>query len=145
MIIRPAREDDADAIQRLLDELGYSLDRKIVLEKVKNYSEHGYELLIGSIDDEVVGFIALHWFDIFHSAAPIGRITAMCVLAGRRGQAIGERLIRAAEKSMESRGCMIMEATCNVNRTLTHQFYIKQGYSENARRFIRGLSCHEDS
>jgi len=141
MIIRQALLRDSIAIHRLLTQLGYPPQNDaFIVSKIESYSTEGYHLLVGDMDNETVGFISLHWFDIFHSTAKMGRITALCVSEHVRGEGVGRQLLEAAEKFMILKGCSKVEVTSNVKRTLTHEFYLKNGYTEDSRRFVKALS-----
>jgi GNAT superfamily N-acetyltransferase len=141
MIIRQASHRDSVGIQSLLTQLGYSpSDEAFILRKIESHSAEDYHLLVCDIDHETVGFISLHWFDIFHSPGKMGRITAFCVSDHMRGQGVGRTLIDAAEKFLARKGCSNIEVTCNFKRTRTHAFYVKNGYTEESRRFNKSLS-----
>ena len=140
MIIRQAVPDDAGSIETLLNELGYPpADEKFVASAILNYRQEGYRLLVGELGDEVVAFISLHWFDMFHSKAMMGRITAFCVSDHVRSSGIGGELLRAAEQLFSEKGCSKIEVTCNLKRSRTHEFYLKNGYSIDSKRFIKSM------
>jgi GNAT superfamily N-acetyltransferase len=142
MIIRQAVPRDQSALRDLLTQLGYPSDGDLfILQKIENYAAEGYHLLVCELDRETVGFISLHWFDIFHSEQKMGRITALCVSDHVRDQGIGGILLKAAEKFLTSKGCYQVEVTTNFKRIKTHEFYLKNGYSEDSRRFIKQLSA----
>jgi GNAT superfamily N-acetyltransferase len=141
MIIRQASLRDSTAIHRLLIQLGYPPQNDaFIVSKIENYTTDGYRLLVCDIDNETVGFISLHWFDIFHSNGKMGRITAFCVSEHIRGEGIGQHLLKAAEEILFSHGCLKVEVTSNFKRTLTHEFYLKNGYTEDSKRFVKTLS-----
>jgi len=141
MIIRQAMPGDAGSIETLLKELGYPpADEKFVSSSILNYQQEGYRLLVGELEDELVAFISLHWFDMFHSRALMGRITAFCVGEDVRSTGIGSELLRAAEKLFSEKGCSKIEVTCNLKRTRTHEFYLKNGYSIDSKRFIKSMN-----
>lgn len=140
MIIRPATIRDTLAIQRLLVQLGYpDLDSTEVVDKINEYAKENYQLLVSETEQEVTGFISLHCFDIFHSTGKIGRITAFCVDEHSRSQGIGIKLLEAAEAFFIQQGCTKLEVTSNNRRTQTHAFYLKRGYTEDSRRFVKFL------
>lgn len=141
MIIRQAALDDHAALHNLLTQLGYppAMDQSVV-QKIESYSTESYQLLVCELGNETVGFISLHWFDIFHSQEKMGRITALCVSEHARGKGIGRVLIKEAEKFLASKGCYQVEVTTNFKRTRTHEFYLANGYTEDSRRFIKQLS-----
>ncbi|MEU6038231.1 GNAT family N-acetyltransferase [Actinomadura sp. NPDC047616] len=68
-----------------------------------------------------------------------GRIVALVVAAGRRGQGIGRRLVEAAEEAAGDLGCVTMEVTSARSRTESHPFYRNLGYEEWSDRSARYL------
>ncbi|MBA4053822.1 MAG: N-acetyltransferase [Marivirga sp.] len=140
MIIRQAAQRDQSALHDLLTQLGYppAADR-FIPKKMENYSADGYHLLVCEHESKTVGFISLHWFDTFHSEQKMGRITALCVSDHVRDQGVGGMLLKEAEKFLIMKGCYKVEVTTNFKRTRTHGFYLKNGYSEDSRRFIKLL------
>lgn len=141
MILRQARQNDIVALKRLLIQLGYSsLSEDRVGEKIRRYEREGYKIIVCEIEKEVVGFISLHWFDIFHSPGYMGRITAFCVDENFRSRGIGKQLLSHAEKIFIGRGCTKLEVTSNARRAQTHEFYLKAGYIEDSRRFVKYVS-----
>lgn len=138
MIIRKALTTDASSIKKLLIQLGYpGLTEAETHKKISDYSEMNYSLLVAEIDNDVVGFISLHWFDHFHSPGKMGRITAFCVDEQFRSQGVGQKLLAAAEELFIFCGCSKIEVTSNEKRIRTHQFYPKVGYIEDSRRFVK--------
>jgi GNAT superfamily N-acetyltransferase len=138
MIIRKALTSDASSIKKLLIQLGYpGLSEAETHKKISDYSEVNYALLVAEIDNDVIGFISLHWFDIFHSPGKMGRITAFCVDENFRSQGVGQRLLEAGEELFVANGCTKIEVTSNEKRVRTHKFYPKVGYIEDSRRFVK--------
>ena len=139
MVIRTGSITDSSSINKLLTQLGYPQQADNVVQAIKTYNKEGYHLLIGEIDGVVVGFASLHWFDMFHSRGKMGRITAICIDEGSRSQGIGAKLVLASEEFLKTKGCVKVEVTTNLKRTLTHEFYQKVGYSIDSKRFIKVL------
>lgn len=140
MVIRQATNTDQRALENLLTQLGYPPEGDdFVLQKIKNYEEEGYHLLVCDADDGTIGFAALHWFDIFHSRKKVGRITAICVSDDTRGNGAGQKLLLEAGRFLATKGCSQIEVTTNVKRTRTAGFYLKNGYSENSRHFSKPI------
>jgi ribosomal protein S18 acetylase RimI-like enzyme len=146
MIVRKAKQTDVDVLRRMLTQLGYpNTGEADVLKKIAFYSREEYQLLVAETDHEVVGFIALHWLDVFHFPGRMGRMTAFCVEERYRGQGIGMLLLREAEEFFKHHGVTKIEVTSNNRRDLTHQFYLKRGYKEDSRRFVKYLGKSLDS
>jgi len=142
MKIRQAIQEDAGAVAVLLTQLGYPppperLD--FVRGKIETYGAENYRLLVCEVEGDVVGFISVHWFEIFHSPGMMGRITAFCVLERVRGKGIGQYMLSETEKFLVAQGCTSVEVTSNMRRLLTHDFYLKHGYAETSKRFIKSL------
>jgi GNAT superfamily N-acetyltransferase len=140
MIIRQGLLADSTSIDKLLAQLGYPQKADESVEAIKSYNHEGYHLLVGEIDSIVVGFASLHWFDMFHRRGKMGRITAICVAEERRSLGLGRKLLLAAEEFLKVKGCVKVEVTTNLKRILTHEFYLKNGYIIDSKRFIKTLS-----
>jgi len=139
MIIRQGISADSPSIQKLLEQLGYPQQGDGVIEAIESYFGPGYYLLVVEVDNVIVGFASLHWFDMFHMRGKMGRITAICIYEELRSKGIGHTLLTAAEEFLRSKGCVKVEVTTNLKRTLTHDFYAKNGYEINSKRFIKSL------
>ncbi|MGC3947312.1 MAG: GNAT family N-acetyltransferase [Chryseolinea sp.] len=139
MTIRQGKPNDARSLVILLEQLGHPLSEPIVLEKIEMFTAPDFQLLVCEVDNQVAGFISLHWFDKFHSVGKTGRITALCVHEKVRDMGIGGALLAAAEKLLTENGCREIEVTSNMRRALTPDFYRKHGYAEHSKHFIKSL------
>jgi GNAT superfamily N-acetyltransferase len=139
MIIREGILSDSSSIHMLLAQLGYPQEEGKVIEAIESYRREGYYLLVGEVDDTIVGFASLHWFDMFHARGKMGRITAICIQEALRSKGIGRKLLLASEEFLKEKGCLKVEVTSSLKRTLTHEFYTKNGYEINSKRFIKAL------
>jgi len=139
MVIRQGLLSDSSAIDKLLAQLGYPQNGDNSVKAISSYSLDGYYLLVVETDGIVVGFASVHWFDMFHMRGKMGRITAICILEELRSKGIGRELLLAAEEFLQNKGCVKIEVTTNLKRTLTHEFYLKNGYTIDSKRFIKWL------
>ncbi len=138
MIIREANESDTRSIKRLLEQLGYpDLSEQEVREKIRRHVQPFYHLIVAEMDENVIAFAAVHWFEMLHRKGHIGRITAFCVDENLRSKGIGQQLLRAAEDHLKKHGCTRLEVTSNVKRSQAHRFYLKSGYLEDSLRFVK--------
>jgi len=138
MIIRQASALDARGIYHLLGQLGYPAETDtFVSDKIEQYANDGYCLLVAERSSDVIGFIAMHWSVQFHSSGFSGRVTALCVDDELRGKGIGKKLLAAAEEILFSKGCAKIEVTSNNSRTQTHKFYTDNGYLEDSKKFVK--------
>lgn len=139
MHIRQGTREDAASLTSLLEQLGHPLTETEVETKIGLFTDAGYRLLVCEVENKTVGFLSLHWFDKFHSVEKTGRITALCVDASVRDMGIGAALVHAGEQLLKDHGCREVEVTTNLRRSLTPEFYRKNGYEEHSRHFIKSL------
>ena len=142
MKIRQAIRTDAAALAVLLTQLGYPPPQEnldFVAGKIETYSAETYRLLVCAVEWEVVCFISFQGFQILPSPGWMRRISAFCVHERVRGQGIGQYMLAETEKFLVAQGCTSVEVTSNMRRLLTHDFYLKHGYAETSKRFIKSL------
>ncbi len=136
--IRQAEASDAPFIKILLGQLGYpDFEEKDVMEKIAIHGRDDYRMLVADLDNKVVGFVSLHWFDLAHWHGKLGRITSFCIDEKFRSRGIGSQMLQAAEKILLKQDCVKLEVTSNLRRTDAHAFYLKAGYVEDSRRFVK--------
>jgi N-acetylglutamate synthase-like GNAT family acetyltransferase len=141
IIIREAKIEDGEAIASLLTQLGYPTTKLNALEKITNYEQPTYKLLVAEIEKNTVGYIALHYYDTMHWQKPIGRITSLCVDENFRNTGVGIALLKASEEYFATNGCQKVEVSSNKRRTETHQFYLNRGYQEHSKIFAKLTFC----
>jgi N-acetylglutamate synthase-like GNAT family acetyltransferase len=139
MIIREAETKDASTLSNLLSQLGYPTSDASTIEKIKVYSQDGYKMLVAQIDQNVIGFITLHWYISPHLPGQVGRITAFCMDETVRGQGKGTLLLNAAETFFKKMDCFKIEVTSNVKRTRTHSYYKNLNYEQTSNHFVKFL------
>lgn len=138
MLIRNAEPSDAAALVPLLKQLGYGkLTVEEVREKVAIYSAMQNRLLISESETTITSFIALHIFPLFHSPGNAGRIIAFCVDEKFRSRGVGLQMLKAAEEYFLSNGCTRIEVSSNNRRSEAHAFYLRHGYVEDSRKFVK--------
>ena len=137
--IREANTSDASALLQLLNQLEHPLSEAAVHNKIIQYKVPFYHLLVVEIEQQVVGFAALHGYDVFYDVGLIGRITAFCIDKEFRSQGIGQKLLQSAESFFIDQGCIRIEVSSNERRTGAHSFYLQNGFIINSKRFIKQL------
>lgn len=138
LIIRDARDADADAIDHLLGELGYpDIGKEEVARKLHEHRRPGYLLLVGEMQGQTIAFITLHWYDLLHHHGSTGRITSFCVDQRYRSTGIGLKMLTEAERFLFAQGCETVEVTSNARRDRAHRFYLKNGYLEVSKHFVK--------
>jgi GNAT superfamily N-acetyltransferase len=138
--VRNAASGDADAVAKLLVQLGYpSTPADVTARLDRLTSEGGHQVLVAEIDCAVVGVVTVFVRHLLSLDAPLGRIAAMVVDDARRSQGIGGKLVEAAEAIARAAGCDRIEVTSAERRTRAHDFYRRLGYEDRPVRFIKRL------
>jgi GNAT superfamily N-acetyltransferase len=89
-------------------------------------------LVVAEQDGEVVGTLQLSFIPgLSYQGAWRGQIEGVRVAAGRRGQGLGERMIRWAIAECRARGCRLVQLSTNIARTDAHRFYERLGFSRS--------------
>lgn len=144
--IRPATPEDAAAVARLADQLGYPTAPDDMRARLNaRMSQPGETVLVaeflGESDarpgpGEVVGFV--HLFD---TPPLVGNprtveIGGLVVETSRRSAGIGAGLLRAAEDWAARHGGEIVRVRSNVVRADAHRFYERHGYATVKRQVV---------
>jgi GNAT superfamily N-acetyltransferase len=138
--IRPITPEDAVAVSRLLQQLGYAVEPLQAAERIRQLGETGSDpILLAVADRQVLGFIAMHLSQMLQYERPVMRVTALVVDSGARRSGIGKLLMDRAEDLASAAGCEIVELTSAATRAETHAFYRSIGYEPNSLRFRKVL------
>lgn len=138
MTCRPARMGDSSAIALLMGQLGYSIKKEAVERTIEEFARsHCDAILIEEEAGRPVGVISCHIIPCLHQEAPLGRITSLVIHEAYRGKGIGSTLLKRAEEYFFESGCKRVEVTSSDKREQAHQFYFKQGFKVDERRFIK--------
>ncbi|MEK7953077.1 GNAT family N-acetyltransferase [Luteolibacter soli] len=137
-ILRPAGPRDAEELSVLLSELGYPSAPEAVVRRISACADvPGLSIVVATMDERIVGVVAVHCVPTLISDAALGRITALVVADEMRGRGIGRQLVEEAEAFARKQGCERMELTSGDHRPGAHAFYVRLGYAVEARRFIK--------
>ena len=139
MVTRRARESDVPNLKILMDELGYQVSIKTLSLQLGLYSQPGSMALVVECHETncIVGLVSGHVIPLIHQPGYLGRITSLVVSKDFRGKGVGLKLIEELETWFCEKHCLRYEVTSGEHRTLAHQFYEKQGYIPDERRFIK--------
>ena len=138
-MIRPAEPRDAEALARLIDQLGYSAEPDDIVTRITEMQAEGRIVLVSEIDGKVVGCLTTCIMRVLHRPAPVGRISMMVVDGAHRSRGVGAQLVRAAEEALAAQGCYMVEVTSHLRRTEAHRFYERLGYECTSVRLAKEL------
>jgi len=144
--IRLAAMDDSSALADLSTQLGYptspvqSANRLGVILDAKEHA-----ILVACLDDgAVVGW--LHVFLAFRvESDPFAEIGGFVVNEEFRRRGIGRSLLAAAEEWAIQRGIKKLRVRSRSNRTDTHTFYKRLGFSQSKQQHVFDQSLKTDA
>lgn len=138
IVLRPARRDDVPAIVRMLadDALGAQRERCEdplpqpywdAFERIA--AQPANRLIVAEIGGEVVACLQLTLIPgLSHQGMTRALIEAVRVDSARRGQRIGEVVIRDAIERARAEGCGVVQLTSDRSRLDAHRFYERLGF-----------------
>jgi GNAT superfamily N-acetyltransferase len=138
--IRDARPADADAIARLLTQLGYPSDAEAVESRLDRLLIVGDRVVVAELDGVVVGLAHLQVTPAIERDRPAAKVGALVVDEAHRGHGIGRALIEAMDEEARRRGCELLFLTTSERRDDAHAFYERVGLEHTGRRYGRTLS-----
>jgi N-acetylglutamate synthase-like GNAT family acetyltransferase len=139
VLIRDARPEDAAAIARLLEQLGYSTDVAAVPVRLRSLQATGDRLLVAQAGENVVGLAQLHSSASLEHDGPTGKLAALVVDENARQAGVGRRLVAAVEAEARARGCVLLFLTTAERRAEAHAFYERTGFEHTGRRYTKRL------
>jgi GNAT superfamily N-acetyltransferase len=141
MEVRHAHAADAAAISDLAAQLGYAAAAAEVRERLTAATAAEAAAVLVAVDGgEVIGWVHVHG-SVLLQEPPCAEIGGLVVDEGRRGETVGEDLLRAAETWAADRGYREVRARSNVVRERAHGFYRRLGYEveKTSLTFIRRI------
>jgi GNAT superfamily N-acetyltransferase len=143
MLIRSATTNDAQQLQPLLEQLGYSQSIPNIQVNLQNYcNSDDYAVFVVEKEDKIVGMIAIAMSRLFVKNVRRCRLEGFVVDQSYRRLGIAKALLKHVENYAWSKNCILIELTSGMRRAVTgaHAFYEAQGYSndgERAKKYLR--------
>jgi GNAT superfamily N-acetyltransferase len=139
-VIRDVRQDDADAVARLLDQLGYPAEPSAIVSRLERLAIVGDRVVVAEVGEEVVGLAHLQVTPAIEYDRPAAKIGALVVDDSHHGEGIGRALVEALEAEARARGCALLFLTTSARRNDAHEFYRRVGLEETGKRFTKSLA-----
>jgi len=141
MGIRHATINDQDIIAALLAQLDYHNTANFLAEKINRLiKDPDSVLLIYETQDGPAAFISLQFITQLGLEGDFARISYFSVDASARGRSIGKEMESYCEQLARQRHCDRMEVHCHERRTGAHRFYLRQGFEESPKYFMKRLA-----
>lgn len=140
MGIRKASIDDWMEISLLLKQLDYTDTEHFIEEKVeKLLMDPNEELLVFEEDKSVIAFISVHFIPQIAVKGDFARISYFAVDQNSRSKGIGSMIEKYCTDLAMKRNCNRIELHSHSRRKDAHRFYMRQGYTESPKYFIKML------
>jgi N-acetylglutamate synthase-like GNAT family acetyltransferase len=128
--LRKAEPGDASRLAELSETLGYPVEPHVMRDRLKKIiSKPDHAVFVAEMSPSLVaGWIHAAEQDILEAGLSC-EILGLVVGADQRGRGIGRRLIERIEQWALERGLNQLSVRSNVNRTESHPFYERLGYT----------------
>ncbi|UED82401.1 GNAT family N-acetyltransferase [Lysinibacillus sp. CD3-6] len=144
MGLRTAKVEDYKQISLLLTQLDYPDTEHFLKEKIEILlTEPNEELLVFEEDKNIIAFISVHFMPQLAVKGDFARISYFAVDKNIRSRGIGRKLEEYCNDLALKRNCDRVEVHCHSRRTDAHRFYIRQGFTEAPKYFVKMLSQSE--
>ncbi|MHC3122932.1 acyltransferase [Acinetobacter sp. GN11] len=139
--IRAAKLEDSQAICDLLKQMGYPQPLTLIQEKFEILNnDPNSQILIAEEKGKICGFLSLYFIPQIALQGDFAKICYLCVDENMRSKGVGHLLVQEAERLAKQRGCDRMELHSGEQRTLAHQFYLREGYVDAPKYFRKPLN-----
>ena len=140
--IRPAKEEDFNSVFILLEQLW--LDEKLDYKTLQDVFQSGLDsntqkLIIGILDDKIIGFCSLSIKNSLWQAGKMGHIDELIVDKIYRKNGFGKKLISAIDKIAKELKCKRIELDTALHRKEAHEFYELIGYENRALLYSKKI------
>jgi N-acetylglutamate synthase-like GNAT family acetyltransferase len=140
MSIRLAKPADAPAIEKLLQQLGYSGTGGFLSQKLERMLDDPDErVFVYEVDGGAVALVSLHFIPQLALAGDFARISYFAVDDRFRSKGIGHQMEKYIVALARERHCDRIEVHCHWQRGDAHRFYFRQGYEEAPKYLIKRL------
>lgn len=134
--LRAAIASDAPAIVALLTELGYSVERAAIPQRLSAIeSEGGMVVVVVDAGGAALGLMSMARHSVLHASGSVAYITALVTASAARRRGVGQRLVAAAKAWAKEHGCVRLTVTSAEHRSDAHAFYPACGMPYTGRRF----------
>lgn len=132
IIYRIASTNDSSEIARLSSQLGYSVKKNQVIERLnKILDQKDNVVIVAELTDKLIGWIHAHGRYLIESP-PYIEIGGLIVDSNFRGIKIGKNLVEKCEEWSKFSGFKEIRVRTNETRLETLKFYAKIGF-ENTK------------
>lgn len=135
-VVRDARAEDAKAMSRLCEQLGYPAQSGAMPQRlIRLQRDPNARALVADAGEGPVGLATIHLRHTINHEAPIAQLTLLVVDESQRSRGVGRALVEEAERWARAQGCHRIVVTTALQRAGAHAFYERIGYRHTGRRY----------
>ena len=140
MGIRKVELNDYLQVVSLLTQLDYPDTEFFIKEKIETLlKDPDEELLVFEEDKVIMALISVHFIPQLAVKGDFARISYFAVDKNIRSKGIGRKIEEYCTELAIKRKCDRVEVHCHSRRIDAHRFYIRQGFEESPKYFIKML------
>ena len=130
IFIRSIAEQDAEAVNALSTQLGYTMPIEQTLANIRSVLRtKGHHAFVAILENKIIGWIGVAEALQIESA-PFCEIRGLIVDEKFRGHGIGKLLIEKVKQWSKETGNKTLRLRCNMIRKEAHLFYQHLGFKE---------------
>lgn len=130
ILIRDIAEQDAEAINALSTQLGYTMSIEQTVSNIRSVLRtKGHNAFVAILENKIRGWIGVAEALQIESA-PFCEIRGLIVDEKLRGRGIGKLLIEKVKQWSKETGNKTLRLRCNMTRKEAHLFYQHLGFKE---------------
>lgn len=138
ILIRKAINEDVTKILDLFTQLGFESTKEKLISFFENNTELPKSFLyVAEQNKNILGAMDFSIVEYFYYQKPVLCIRAMVIDETKRGQGLGQKLIKFAEEQAKSKNCEYLELVSGVKRKDAHRFYLNLGFSKDTHYYFR--------
>lgn len=130
MKLRYASEKDIHGIVKLINELGYQANDKLIKNRLEKIRQRNGRVIVAEDENENIIGCVHAFIDLRLAEGEIGEIVSLVVNKNVRGQGIGKKLLNNTKNWILETGCENIRIRANVKREDAHEFYKAHGFEE---------------
>lgn len=141
LIFRQMKEDDAEQVESLCSQLGYSTSTRLIISQFNKINSTDFILVAVTPENLLVGFIHASPYNLlFHDT--MVNILGLVVNKYYRGKGIGRRLLAKTEEWALSNNYNTIRINSGIERSSAHEFYLSCHYEKHSdqKRFFKNLT-----
>jgi GNAT superfamily N-acetyltransferase len=140
--IRKATSEGAPPVARLANDLGYAVDSESISAAIGRLQPNDGAVFVAGTGERLTGWIHIYRSHVLQTE-PFAGVGGLVVDPQYRGNGVGHRLLKTAERWADTNGLTVIRPRSNTIRFDAHHFYERRGYSveKTSYTFVKQASA----